>query len=362
MLLAYRRFREVGLGARIGSEDLERDLGMDRLRQNRTHELVQWLPGIGGGQSSAPNAWYRDVTADITRFKRVETVEGLLATLPGFSRVAAPPSNRRAPGRPTTGPADDDLGLSLSVANLHPSIVVAAGALFRDGHYAPAAFQALKAVEVRLRELSGLDLSGRDLMAQALSGNPPRVTVSRHPGRTGDDEQEGLRFILMGVMQGLRNPGGHELNVLDRDEALEELAIASLLMRWLDTSRRKGNVNEAATRGKGQSRAPARPRQGRPESRRLTADPRVTVLTELVDMSHKQARTSAILDLQLQPLSASSGIAIETLQDALVDILAEGLAEPYAPTLDQSAEQGACRITGAGVRELSRMRAGDASS
>jgi uncharacterized protein (TIGR02391 family) len=87
-----------------------------------------------------------------------------------------------------------------------------------------------------------LHSSGRDLIAQALGGDTPRVLVSRHPGRTGADEQEGLRFILMGVMQGLRNPGGHELKVLDRAEALEELAVASLLMRWLDTSRPGGEA------------------------------------------------------------------------------------------------------------------------
>jgi hypothetical protein len=80
------------------------------------------------------------------------------------------------------------------------------------------------------------------------------------------------------------------------------------------------------------------------------------VLAELSDMSHRQARTSAILDLRLGALAERTGIPQDALQDTLVDLLAEGLAEPYAATMDQSAEQGACRITGEGSRELSRLR------
>jgi hypothetical protein len=74
-------------------------------------------------------------------------------------------------------------------------------------------------------------------------------------------------------------------------------------------------------------------------------------------MSHRQARTNIILDLKLRPPVESAGIPLDRLQDALVDLLAEGLAEPYAASMDQSAAQGACRITGAGVREVARLRA-----
>jgi hypothetical protein len=192
-------------------------------------------------------------------------------------------------------------------------------------------------------------------VAQALAGDTPLIVVSRHSGRTGQDEQEGLRFLLMGAMQGLRNPGGHELTSLEMAEAAERLAFASLLMRWLDSSRK----TEAAQLGG----APNRPRKPRtrgqgdgPKSRASADSLRLAVLAELSDMSHRQARTSAILDLRLGALAERTGIPQDALQDTLVDLLAEGLAEPYAATMDQSAEQGACRITGEGSRELSRLR------
>ena len=75
-------------------------------------------------------------------------------------------------------------------------------------------------------------------------------------------------------------------------------------------------------------------------------------------MAHRQARTSAILDLKIPGLAAVSGFSEDRLQDALVDLLAEGQVEPYAATMDQSAEQGACRITGQGMREIRRLESG----
>jgi hypothetical protein len=157
--------------------------------------------------------------------------------------------------------------------------------------------------------------------------------------------------MFMGVMQGLRNPGGHELDVRDRQEALEELSAASLLMRWLDTSR----INEPITSTpRPRSQSPTPP-SARPRTLKSFPSARLAVLQELRDMSHRQARTSAILELDVTALSSSSGIAENILQDTLVDLLAEGLVEPNAPTFAKSAEQGACRITGPGVHELASL-------
>ena len=252
----------------------------------------------------------------------------------------------------------------IDLAGLHPDVAAAAGPLYRDGHYAPAVFQAFKAVEVRLRELSGLDLSGRDLAAQALGGDPWRVAVNRHGGRTGADEQEGLKLLFMGAFQGLRNPGGHELDALDGQEAMEQLAVASVLMRWLDTGRR----SDPTATGDGTSTPPHRPerRSSIDRSPRMSRQPlpgpELVVLRELRDMAHRQARTSQILDLRLDALAEASSLPIDRLQDALVDLLAEGFAEAYAATMGQSAEQGACRITGEGTAELRRLERGSRES
>jgi len=54
-------------------------------------------------------------------------------------------------------------------------------------------------------------------------------------GRSGTDEQEGYQLFAMGAIQAIRNPRGHtSTNNLGDQEALELLAVASVLMRRID--------------------------------------------------------------------------------------------------------------------------------
>lgn len=126
----------------------------------------------------------------------------------------------------------------LGLENLHPEVADAASNLFVDGHYSQAVFESLKALEQRVREQSGLDVSGRDLMTKAFSGNPPPIDLSIEAGQSGRDEQEGLRFVFMGAIQGIRNPKGHALVKQDDPQrALEYLGMVSVLFRRLDDAR-----------------------------------------------------------------------------------------------------------------------------
>jgi uncharacterized protein (TIGR02391 family) len=122
----------------------------------------------------------------------------------------------------------------LGIEGLHPTVVAVASDLFTDGHYSQAIFEAFKALEGRVRDQSGLEMSGRPLMTQAFADAGP-ITVAVEKGQSGTDEQEGFRFIFMGVIQGIRNPKGHELvSQTDAQRTLEYLAIASVLFRRLD--------------------------------------------------------------------------------------------------------------------------------
>jgi uncharacterized protein (TIGR02391 family) len=123
----------------------------------------------------------------------------------------------------------------LTIENLHPEIVAASGDLFTDGHYASAILEAFKRIELRVRSESGLTGSGQDLMARAFAGEPPPIDVSVEGGQSGQDEQEGFRFLFMGAVRGIRNPKAHEaVSQLDPQRTLEYLGFASILMRRLD--------------------------------------------------------------------------------------------------------------------------------
>lgn len=123
----------------------------------------------------------------------------------------------------------------LDLQRLHPEVVTSASALFADRQYDSAVTEAMKSVEVRVRELTGLQLSGAPLMQETFKPKEPRLDVAVESGRSGDDEREGYFYLFRGSMIGIRNPKAHELSRGDDpDEALEVLALASLLHRRLD--------------------------------------------------------------------------------------------------------------------------------
>lgn len=90
-------------------------------------------------------------------------------------------------------------------------------------------------LEVCVRGLLGTENSGTKLMDEAFADKEPRLRISVHEGRSGQDEQAGFHTIFRGAMLGIRNPSAHELAVdQDSQEAPEYLALASLLHRRLD--------------------------------------------------------------------------------------------------------------------------------
>ena len=130
----------------------------------------------------------------------------------------------RAPGAP---------GLRLS--DLHPELIAATGDLFVDGSYSIAVVEALLALEHRVSRQSGIDATGSELMAEAFSGEPAPIAVAVLDGADGRAEQEGLRLLFTGVVEGLETPKRHELLHRDSPErTLEQLAMVSSLFHLLD--------------------------------------------------------------------------------------------------------------------------------
>lgn len=72
-------------------------------------------------------------------------------------------------------------------------------------------------------------------MARAFRPENPVLVIGDLATETGRNIQAGYHLIFMGAAAALRNPRAHEqFGQMDENEALEELAIASLLMRRLD--------------------------------------------------------------------------------------------------------------------------------
>jgi len=117
---------------------------------------------------------------------------------------------------------------------LHPSIAEVVERQFLLGEYELAVFAAMKAVEVRARQMAGLPegLVGTKLMQAAFGPSEPGplVDIEAEAG-----EQVAMMELFKGAMGVFKNPSSHRsVSYSDATEAAETVLLADLLMRLLD--------------------------------------------------------------------------------------------------------------------------------
>jgi uncharacterized protein (TIGR02391 family) len=122
--------------------------------------------------------------------------------------------------------------------NIHPDLPNKVRGLFDDGHWEQAVFEAFKFIEKEVKRISMLQgKTGYALMMEAFNENNARIRLNRLVSDSEFDEQRGYKSIFAGAAAGIRNPRGHEIDIGDTpDEALDYLALASLLLRRLDAA------------------------------------------------------------------------------------------------------------------------------
>jgi uncharacterized protein (TIGR02391 family) len=132
------------------------------------------------------------------------------------------------------------LGQDARIAALHADVREVADRYLDSGHPEVAIFEAFKAINNRVKAMTGLDLDGSALMAEAFKDINPPLSLGDLSTDTGRNVQAGFRFLFMGAVRGIRNPDAHEqFKALDAEEGLETLAFASMLMRRLDGVQRR---------------------------------------------------------------------------------------------------------------------------
>ena len=119
--------------------------------------------------------------------------------------------------------------------DISPALPSKVRRLFDDGHYAEATFEAFKFVDKSVRRHSGLKESGFKLMMAAFDEGRPAIQLTPLVDLSDIDEQKGYRFLFAGSVLAIRNPRGHEVELVDDiDTALDHLGLASLLIRRLE--------------------------------------------------------------------------------------------------------------------------------
>jgi uncharacterized protein (TIGR02391 family) len=122
--------------------------------------------------------------------------------------------------------------------DLHPEIAPAASDLYRDGHYANAIEDAVKALNDLVRMRSGAALDGTGLMQKVFSPTNPILRFNPLADQSDKDEQLGFMMMFSGAVAGLRNPRAHKLIKDDPERALEFIAFVSLLGKLLDGAKK----------------------------------------------------------------------------------------------------------------------------
>jgi len=120
---------------------------------------------------------------------------------------------------------------------LHPAIAKAASGLYKDGHYASAVEDAVKALNALVRLNSGVDdKDGTQLMETVFSAKNPVLSINGLSDQSDIDEQRGFMNMFSGAVSGLRNPRAHKIIKDDPEMALEFIAFVSLLAKFADKS------------------------------------------------------------------------------------------------------------------------------
>lgn len=201
--------RRMGSPARVESHTLRLPIGTDV----RVGDYVETSNDYGPTETAAA--------------RMMVVIDVIHPYMPGSSAVADHIEVTCVPSKRVAIPA-------LTQSTLHPAI---AGplALVADGRMSEAVREAMRLVERRVQALTASVDSGPKLMESVFGTDPPRLDITTTTGPAAKDERDGFRLLFMGAMLGLdRHGGGAEAVPAAVDEALEYLAVASMLMRRLD--------------------------------------------------------------------------------------------------------------------------------
>ena len=128
----------------------------------------------------------------------------------------------------------------LQERRVHSDVLKFCRAELVQDNYFHAVFEATKSVADKIRQLSGLTSDGAGLVDDAFgipSGGNPRVAFNSLVTETEKSEHRGLMNLLKGLFGTFRNTTAHAPKIhwpIDEQDALDILALASLLHRRLD--------------------------------------------------------------------------------------------------------------------------------
>lgn len=137
-----------------------------------------------------------------------------------------------------------DSAPQISAAALHPWVWESARSLWQSGHYRTAVQAAVTKLNAETQNKVGRrDVSEKALFSESYSSNAPEPGKARlrpandDGGKTASSIRRGIASLAEGLYAAIRNPASHDpLDELEEHVALEQLAVVSVLARFVDDS------------------------------------------------------------------------------------------------------------------------------
>jgi uncharacterized protein (TIGR02391 family) len=133
------------------------------------------------------------------------------------------------------------LKAALEARAVHEEVVKYCRAELLSENYFHAVFEATKGIAARIRNLSGLNGDGADLVTKAFLGQIPVLAVGPLATESEKSEQKGFANLLIGLFGAVRNPLAHATKIdwpMSEQDALDILTMVSLMHRKLDVTRK----------------------------------------------------------------------------------------------------------------------------
>lgn len=134
---------------------------------------------------------------------------------------------------------------------LHPDIVAISKSRYESGHHADSVEAAFKEINSRVKatvkQLTGKEYDGADLMNRTFSPTNPLITLDDLTTEDGKNIQQGYMQIFAGSMTGIRNPKAHSNVTLKAEEAIPFLFLASLLLTKYEVAKARVVLVEPET-------------------------------------------------------------------------------------------------------------------
>jgi uncharacterized protein (TIGR02391 family) len=218
----------------VTSDDLD-ELGIAREQHCIVERIIdgeRWaLARVGLADGKTVYRLHSGVALALARVSRLSTYLEAQANSywpAGDSNTPVPWVPRRTDSPPPAPNPQLDIGW------LHPAVRQACAELMRIEHYREAVDRALVVLQDEIRSLAGTNLDGNELMHYAFSPKQPRIAVGNARSTSGKNLRRGTHLLATGLIAAVRNPGAHGLVDYSPADALERLAIVSLLYRQLD--------------------------------------------------------------------------------------------------------------------------------